>query len=278
MMQPKSLFLSEETLNAFKRYAEKSYCYPKRGDKSKPSVSVFLTKIANDEALLELISRHVRGVSKSDYMVILKPLKPVTKVLAKIKTDEQHIFIHFPVKIEEFRKIVRYYGFRWDETRWVKKLDPRFHPSPADRIAEIGCALLEQGFCVVPPSEEIQQKILDEDFEPEPVGWVDNKNGFFSVSWRREEDLYSEVTSLSGSRYNSETKTVFVQKEFYNEVKDFADKNGLAFTEEARALLQEAEQNWSKAIVFVKKEKKKKEDEPLLTEATGEIDESLLDD
>jgi hypothetical protein len=79
---------------------------------------------------------------------------------------------YLPEKDEEFRELVYGFGFRWCVRRWQREITPRMG-DPAERLAEMAHALLEEGFMVRVADRTASDMVLSGEFEDERTRWVD---------------------------------------------------------------------------------------------------------
>lgn len=122
----------------------------------------------------------------------VRPENPVTETVAEIHVLENAIEIHFPEKLENFRKMMRNeLGMEWTGSSWKRKLTP-INGTPADRGAEAGHRLLAAGFPIRIFDEGIRNKAISGNYEPECTRWILKRitgeySGWFAISWDKDK-------------------------------------------------------------------------------------------
>lgn len=214
----------------------------------------------------------------------LRPEKPVTTLVAEIRIKDDVVSAKYPEKNDAFREIVKNSGFTWADGQWQRKTNFRTG-SPLERAAELGVKLLAAGFPVRVFSDELQQKILASDYEPECKRWVTKhtKTGKFLIDWERPDDFFDEAKKLPGARWERGVG-MLVPKDAFREVLDFARQYQFRLSPGAQELVEEAQKAYEAAMVA---EVKPKEEKQLpkpgrknlkAVHVTGEIDDELRDD
>lgn len=213
--------------------------------------------------------------------VLIRPKKIHTKTITWMKIDGGSIFISFPEKDEDFKKIIRGFDFSWNSASesWLRsKCD-----SVNDLCAEIAHKLVDNGFCVVMPNPESQEMLLDSSYTPESRRWVKRiisgkYENWFSIGWKYEENMYDEARMITASKYKR--PNIIVPPEHYEEVIGFAEEHGFDMSESAVELIDVAKTIFDNAMIpdlpeyvdKIHKSKGKKFDDPDLS-----ISEELLD-
>jgi len=216
--------------------------------------------------------------------MILRPEKQSASLIAEIRIKDDIVTTKYPEKSEAFREIVKKLGFTWADGQWQRKTNFRTG-APLDRAAELGVKLLAAGFPVRVFSDELQQKILAGDYEPECKRWVTKhtKTGKFLIDWERPDDFFDEAKKLPGARWERGVG-MLVPKEAFREVLDFANRYQFQLSPGAQELVEEAQKAYEAAMVA---EVKPKEEKQLpkpgrknlkAVDVTGEIDDELRDD
>lgn len=156
--------------------------------------------------------------------------------IVEITNNENKIRLHY-MKNDDFIKIVKEHGYSWDGV-WERSISATTG-SFADRAAEIGHALLQNGFCICIHDEEARQKAISGNYEEEHTRWIYSSVGTkdLSIWWQgMDKELYARARKLPGSRYNSPYVEVDVCN--YEEIEEFAEENGFRFTEAAREKIE----------------------------------------
>lgn len=245
----------------------------------------FLEK-AGEKALQEAVQvevpREVQQAALEE--MTIRPEKPTTSLVAEIRISDILVTVKYPEKNDVFREIVKKLGFTWADGQWQRKTNFRTG-SPLNRAAELGVKLLAAGFPVRVFSDELQQKILASDYEPECKRWITKhiKTGKFLIDWERPDDFFDEAKKLPGARWEREAG-MLVPKEAFREVLDFANHYQFRLSSGAQELAKEARKAYETAMVA---EVKPKAEQPLpkpgrknlkAVDVTGEIDDELRDD
>ena len=103
-----------------------------------------------------------------------------------------------------------------------------------DRAAELGNALLANGFTVQFPDEETKNLAISGTFEPKYDNWIllNKSTGKLSIVWKGYNDfLFQKSKLLPGAKWNN--GSVLVSAEFYREVEEFAQLMGFRFSQSA---------------------------------------------
>jgi len=210
----------------------------------------------------------------------VRPLVALSETVAYIFAEgDDKICVEFPEKREDFRTLVKGQGFSWGNGRWYRKLSITTG-TKEDRIANIGNTLLLGGFVIRIFDEELRQKAIDGEYEPEHTRWILNYKGRFSIKWKRYyEDFYQEARKIPTSKWDN--PTVKVKSEQFEAVLDFANEYDFRFTPKAQELLEEARAiKEAQLIPQVTKGEEPKRVEIVKKDFTpkeGVIDSSLLD-
>lgn len=182
--------------------------------------------------------------------MLLMPENPRTATIAVVTHTASFVVIRFPERRDDFRKIVKDRGFQWYGDRWQRALRPVMHGTAHDRAIEMACRLLAARFLVEAP-DDLQPAILAGAYEPERTRWVtaysgDHYHSWFTVFWRRPDDLYRAAMRLAGARYAA--PGVAVPPDSFEEVLDFAERHDFGLTAEAEALVAAQRQRLAGAV------------------------------
>lgn len=196
------------------------------------------------------VSQALKADADADATV--RPPDPITETVAEITAAEDSVTIRFPEKRDDFRELVRFrLRYTWTGSAWVRKLS-KFNGTPADRAGEAGAKLLNAGFIIRIHDPETREKAVGATYIPECRRWIKARvsgkyAGWFSISWTRPDDFYSDAKRLPAARYDK--PDVVVPAEHYNEVADFARINGFRISDGARALMGQAADAVDRALV-----------------------------
>lgn len=137
-------------------------------------------------------------------------------------------------KDDDFRAIVKGYGYKWNGSIWEKKIT-EFTGAEKERVAELGNALLTAGFTVRFPDQESMEKAISGDFEKECSRWIkfDTDKNKLSIGWKERSDtIYNAAQKIPGARYSN--GRVLVPVERYREAEDFAETLGFKISAKAK--------------------------------------------
>jgi len=210
----------------------------------------------------------------------IRPKEPITETIATISLiDNKKISISFPEKNEEFRLLVKDFGYSWSGSSWDRDILYR-NGSVEDRVVNIGNTLLENGFIIRIFDEELRQRAINGVYEPEHTRWIQDYKGKFSIRWKKHfENFYREAKKIPTAIWDN--PTVDVRAEQFEAVEDFANEYNFKFTPKAKELLDKAKETKQSQLIptLIKGESPKKaiEQERDFSVKEGEIDETLLD-
>lgn len=177
------------------------------------------------------------------------PEERITDVPVEITVLEGKITV-ITEKNEAFKEIVKSLGYKWSGKSWERKITKTNGPV-SERSAELGNKLLNAGFPIVIFDEEIRQKAINGDFEPECKRWIFRRKNTdcFAINWteRDNDDLYKKARSLPGSKWSN--GSVLVRVNHYQEVEEFAELYGFRFTEAAKELIDTYKKSLEKATM-----------------------------
>jgi hypothetical protein len=169
--------------------------------------------------------------------------------VATIALEDGVIQTRLPQRDDDFVDLVRELHYRCDGAWWARRPSERSGPL-LHRAAELGRALLEAGYIVTFPAEDVQALAVSGDYEPECRRWILRDEDKFRVWWGYELDYYNEAREITGSFYDSTRSAVLVPRENFAEVLDFAEAYGFSLTEAAQRLVAEV-QAWFEALPVV---------------------------
>lgn len=172
----------------------------------------------------------------------VSPKDPVTPTVAEIHVENDSVVVDFPEKREDFREIVKFrLGYQWKRASWQHEF-PSDPLRVTDFAAETGHTLLASGFPIRIFNEEIRKKAIDSVFTPYPTRWIRARTygaypGWFSLSWKRPDDLYRAAIRLPGARYDS--PNVVAPASSFEAVLDFAERYDFTLSEMAHRVITE---------------------------------------
>lgn len=170
------------------------------------------------------------------------PEKANSNLVAEITIKNDTIEIHYPERNEDFRVLVKKLGYKW-ESGWTRKITERTG-SAIDRAAEAGNKILAAGFPIRIYDENIRQKAISGEYEPECRRWVqvrqkDQYKGWLAINWDgHDDDLYRAAKKIVGARWSN--PSMVVPPENYLEVLDFADMYKFNISQKAKEVIEKA--------------------------------------
>lgn len=144
-------------------------------------------------------------------------------------------------KDQDFMNLVKSYHYRWDGL-WCRSLKETTGPF-GERAAEIGHALLKNGFSICIHDPEILEKAISGDFEPEHTRWIYSRvnSSLLAINWMgRNEELYRMARKIKGSKWDGQS--VVVDVSHHHLVEEFAFDNGFRFTAAAEEKIKKYEE------------------------------------
>jgi hypothetical protein len=202
--------------------------------------------------------------------MLIRPEKPKSRTIARIKIESDRVSVLFPEKNNDFIKLVKRLGYSWDIEVWYK-----YSANLIDCAAELGYSLISIGFWIE-VSDEVKELIVSEEFEVEPRRKVALRisgtyEGWLVLKWPYGDNLYNAARKISGSRYDK--PYVIIPPESYEELEDFAQRYDFYISPAAQKAINEARESFDNALILNIVEKQKQG----LPVPTGLIDDDLAD-
>lgn len=173
--------------------------------------------------------------------------KAVTEIIVTVNRYGNPIIAILSPKDPVIIAILKKSGFRWDEDRmqWILRLGATTGTS-ADRMADIGNALLSGGVGICIHDKEIRDNAVSGNFEARHHRWIlnhDDKN--VKILYERgADDIYEAARKLPLNRYNGELHAVTVSAKSYSEIRDFANVFGFKISPNAEKILEAAQEKF----------------------------------
>lgn len=150
----------------------------------------------------------------------------------EIMVSDKDVAVKYP-RDDAFRAIVKAADFKWDADRrvWHKPIT-QFTGSAIDRAADIGNALLREGFAIRCHDTDVRRMAVDGSFEPECKLWVKTIIGGDYAGWltinitKGDHEMYDHARKIKNSRWNTSTSSVIVPVSSHELVQDFASLYG----------------------------------------------------
>lgn len=186
----------------------------------------------------EIIEQKLEEEIKAE--AIVQPEKKIHNKVAEINVSNKKVSVYYP-KNDDFYKVIKTeLGYSWSGSQWEKKIN-YLTGEAEDRAAELGNKLLNSGFSIMILDEEIRQKAINADYQPEHHRWIDKRTSgkfknWFCIIWPYEDDMYNQARSLPESKWSK--PNVIVKGEYYIEIQEFAEKYGFKLTPGAKKLIK----------------------------------------
>jgi len=241
----------------------------------------------DNKIISDLLSEYKNSKKKDDADLGTKDIKVESTIspveikhtgIVEITGHDNNINVKYE-KNEDFRQIVKSLGFTWNGT-WSRRLSETTG-SFTDRAAELGNKLLQEGFRICIYDENIQQKAINADFEPECKRWIYRRRDTdkLALNWSREEPnsdtIYENSRKILTSKWDS--PSVVVDISHYEEVQDFAEMYNFKFTKSAMELIKDYENKLASINEVVPAEPVKIEEEDKLEKILNSSREVLGD-
>ncbi len=192
-------------------------------------------------------------------VTLIRPRKIITETICRIAIDNRTIRLIFPEKLDEFRSLVKRFGYSWQNC-WERNF--KSGVDIIDRAAEIGNELLLLGLCIQVDIEKIKDRIVGSSFTPEVFKFIDaSKNTGVYADWLtfiypKNEEWYTEIMKITAAKYAE--GRIYVPPEHCLEVEDFAEINDFQFTPGAIEIVDQAKAVRAAAIEIIPRRKQPK--------------------
>jgi hypothetical protein len=201
---------------------------------------------------------HPKVPDSPERVTLIRPRQVITETICRIAIDNQIIRLIFPEKLDEFRTIVKKFGYSWQGC-WERSFKQGI--DVIDRAAEIGHELLLIGLCIQVDIEKVKHRIIGANFTPEVFKLIKaNRAGVYSgwltFTYPKDEEWYTEIMKITAAKYAD--GRIYVPPEHYLEVEDFAEINDFEFTPAAIELVDRAKAVRAAAIEIIPRRKQPK--------------------
>lgn len=157
--------------------------------------------------------------------------------VVEIVHKENNICLYYE-RDSDFIELVKSYRYLWNEKVWCRELSETTG-AYIDRAAEIGRALLKNGFCISIHDEEIKEKAISGAYKKEQTRWIDSKpdTPLLAINWNGwNNDLYEKASKIKGAKWSS--PNVVVDVSHWKSVEKFATENEFCFTKAAQEKIE----------------------------------------
>lgn len=156
--------------------------------------------------------------------MMLRPEVQTQNGIITIKCDGKRVTAKCEARNEEFTRIVKELGYRWNPEEHSWNLAVSIPTGSAeDRAAELGSKLLADGFPLIVLDEIAREKIVTGNYEPIYPRWVTKlSSDLLLIRWERGNDsLYKEAKALPSACWNREKQGITVSPKYYKILGDF---------------------------------------------------------
>lgn len=254
-------------------------------------VDDLIARIAASEHLCNVIADALtRAAIDTHGEHTVAPPTPISPLPVKLSINRQFVQARYPERHDAMISAVKPLGWQWNGIgkAWEFYTDAFTGPA-VDRLVEAACALLNKGFIVVVPGDDIAARVAAGSYTPRQERWITKTTtgehaGWFGIRWGRDDDFYHAARRIHGAKYAR--PFVVAPPESYDEVLDFAQAYGFSVSEGAQKLASEAQQRaWAADVVqpppLQRKDrvrtKRFEKPQPLPDVAPEGIDDDLLD-
>jgi hypothetical protein len=250
-----------------------------RGDNTEQILSAVLADYDKEQAVVDT-DESLEAKIEAEAEATVYPENATTNLVAEIIFEGSTIEVNYPERNETLRELMRKLDFKWNGS-WNRKYD-KMDGAIQDRAAEIGNRLLSLGFPVRIYNEEIRQKAISGEYEPEPRGGVYARTsgryeGWLEINWKQPFDYFNAAHSIRGARWDK--PSMVVPPENYDEVLDFVQVHGFSISEKAQAIIDAAKRARENALVTGVKPPSTKLPEPGTKPATLDVPQEVkIDD
>jgi hypothetical protein len=200
--------------------------------------------------------------------LILRPVEPISEIIASIRVQAQTISIFYPEYKEELRLILKGLFYTWhkpiryQDRCWQRSILTR-NGLLEDRLIELCYKLLEVNFIIDLPENynNLIDKILSGDYHEEQTRWIlAHDTELLAIDYnRKKENYYHQARLLPNSHYDK--PYVVIKSIYYDQIIDFASLYNFSITEKAMEILTVAKVEKLKQIrvelkprIYAKKE------------------------
>lgn len=242
-------------------------------NRNKDIDALILTEIKNIPTNQELEEQKLEEELRKESAVFPDDRK--TDAIVNIIVSTDNVSAKFE-KNKNFINVVKSLGYKWNGSVWKKDISETTGTAE-ERAAELGNRLLNEGFPISILDEEIREKAINGNFEPECTRWIyriKGKNKLI-IKWKGyNDDLYRKARSLPGAKWSN---GMVVDVAHYLEVEDFAELYGFEFTKAAKKLIGEHKREMEQVEIVQPREIENEEKEGGLEDILESSD-AILDD
>ncbi|MHB8226726.1 hypothetical protein [Acidithiobacillus sp.] len=203
------------------------------------------------------------------------PIAEVSLAAGKVRV----VLIEFD---EDTNTLLKRCGYRWDDPAWTRLV---VDDMAGHRAVEIAVRLIAHGCPVRIFDEALRQRVIENDYEPEPPRRVEVSTSAkyrtkFHLVWTLDEkpvQCKKAAQQLRGAKVFDDG--AYVSASHFEEIQDFASQNGFTITPEAQSLIESEKGKLAGSVKVAARPKAAAviPPKPVLAPANGEIDAELLD-
>lgn len=162
--------------------------------------------------------------------------------IVEIVKSLSQIQLHFE-KNEDFIRLVKSKHYKWNARSkyWYRNLTEQTGDY-ADRAAEIGHALLINGFSICIHDPAITEMAINGDYKKEITKWVNwnEKTQSLALYWTiKDNESYAASRKIVSNQHNYDTGCIDVHVSHYRAINNFAKKYNFQFSEEATTAIEQ---------------------------------------
>lgn len=219
------------------------------------NVDELIARIAASEHLCNVIADALtRKAIDANGERTITPPTPIGPLPVKLTIDKSFVEARYPEPERAMIDTVKALGWQWNAAArvWAYHVDAFSGPA-VDRLVEAACALLNKGFIVTVPGDDIAARVAAGNYTTRQDRWITKVvsgeyAGRFSIRWGRGDDFYHAAHRIHGAKYAK--PYIVAPAESYDEVLDFAQEYGFSVSEGAQKLADEARQRaWAADVV-----------------------------
>lgn len=208
-------------------------------------------EIEEPEKICEILKKcGVRNLEMKPTETTLKAEMPVATPqqlkhngIVSIEHSEYEVIARYE-KNEDFIEIVKNLNFRWNwnNRNWYLRIN-NYTGTVENVIAELGNHLLNVGFTVRFETRDLLDLAVTANYEPMCKRWIKYSEGYFYISWGREDDLYDVCMTLPNAKFDKTQYSIKVPEKNFDAVIDFAEQYWYKFSEKTQARINELQSN-----------------------------------
>lgn len=192
---------------------------------------------------LARLSAHKERTSYIEQITLL-PENGKKTMLVDVSIEDKIVKLKSHVFDESFNKLVKAYGYTWDQPFWVKQVLPIV--TPLDSAATIITELLRAKIACIVPDDALRETVSANTYKPEPgrvlTAILNKKEVFeFRLNWIPGFELGWDdkrfISNIKGAHI-FEDRVAFVPDQHYAEIMELCEKAEFYISQEAKDLAE----------------------------------------